>query len=71
LPAAHEAFHLPMSVEAFDEYNQMQDILLNTSIQDGNDIWCYQFNNGTYSFGSFYNQQFILMHDHMPPKMIW
>jgi hypothetical protein len=58
-------------VEAFDEYNQLQDILITTPIQDGNDIWSWQFNNGINSSRSFYKEQFVLMHDHLLSKMIW
>jgi hypothetical protein len=50
LTTAHEAFHIPMSVEAFAEYNALQDMLNGASVHEGSDIWCYQFNKGNFQF---------------------
>jgi hypothetical protein len=67
----HEAFHLPLSVEAFAKYNALQDFLTGTDLTEGSDRWCYQFNKGIYSSSSFYKHQFSSLQNHLPSKMVW
>jgi hypothetical protein len=71
LTAVHDAFHLPLSIEAFAEYNAIQDLLTGTDLTEGSDSWCYQFNKGIYSSSSFYKQQFSSLQNHLPSKMVW
>jgi hypothetical protein len=54
LSSAHDAFQMPLSVEAFDEYNELQDILVTLTKQKGDDIWSWKYNKGIYASSSFY-----------------
>jgi hypothetical protein len=71
LTTVREAFHLPLSVEAFADYNALQGLLTGTDLTEGSDSWCYQFNKGIYSSSSFYKQQFSSLQNHLPSKMGW
>lgn len=37
----HELFHLPLSEEAFQQYEQLQVILLSMHVSDDKDVWSY------------------------------
>lgn len=52
------ALHLPLSSEAFAEFNVMSQMLQNCQLVEGNDAWIWPFNKGSYRPKSFY------MHEH-------
>jgi hypothetical protein len=56
-----QQFHVPLSVKAFQEYQEMHDIIQQTQISnEAKDILCYLWGNASYSASKFY---------HLPYKM--
>jgi hypothetical protein len=50
-----DQFHLPLSVQAFQEYQEMQQIIQQIQISDQNkDNWQYIWGNSTYTSSKFY-----------------
>jgi hypothetical protein len=66
----HEQFHLPLSVEAFQEYQQMQQIIQQIQISSQNkDTWHYIWGNNRYTSAKFYH--FPYRNIQPPPPFIW
>jgi hypothetical protein len=54
-----EQFHLPLSIQAFQEYQQLQDLIQNLQTSGNDkDIWEYTWGNTTYTASSFYHLTF-------------
>ena len=66
-----EEFHLPMSVQAFEEYKDLQEILPGVSLEERADKWIFSSNKGIYTSRSFYNLQFSHLDNHLPSCWIW
>lgn len=61
-------FHLPLSVEAFHQYNIMQDIMHNVQLNDDSDLWIYMW--GT-SFSSIKAYNALLGWRQVHPIFNW
>ena len=67
-----DGFHLPLSVEAFQEYNDLQIILSDVSLGTGPDRWiCNLSKKGVYYPKAFYLQNFAATPNHVPSIWIW
>jgi hypothetical protein len=54
-----EQFHLPLSVEAFQEHQQMQQIIQQIQISSQEkDIWHYIWGNNRYTSSKFYHSSY-------------
>jgi hypothetical protein len=50
---------MPLSIQAFQEYQQLQDLIQNLQTSgDNKDIWEYTWGNTTYTASSFYHLTF-------------
>jgi hypothetical protein len=55
----HEQFHLPLSVQAFQEYQDLQQLIQGIQIQsENNNKWTYIWGNDRYSASKFYHLPF-------------
>ena len=66
-----DAFHLPLSVEAFQEYNNLHDMLAIIDLQFTDDRWVCNLNKGVYTPSSFYKMHFSQLANHAPSQWIW
>jgi hypothetical protein len=65
-----DQFHLPLSVEAFQEYQQMQQIIQQIQISgQEKDSWSYIWGNNRYTSSKFYH--FPYRNVEPPPPFIW
>ena len=67
----HDGFHLPLSVEAFQEYNGLKQLLHGHALTDQDDAWVFNSNKGAYTPKAFYNLFFAQIPIHTPSKWIW
>jgi hypothetical protein len=52
-------FYLPLSAQAFDEFNQVKQIILNQHLNpNGKYIWLTLWKDGIYSANKFYHYTF-------------
>lgn len=65
-----ENFHLPLSTQAFQELQSLQQILVNYQISAMNDQWIWLFNKGCYRPKSYYIQVHSVVVDPLFP-LIW
>jgi hypothetical protein len=66
----HEQFHLPLFVEAFQEHQQMQQIIQQIQISSHDkDTWHYIWGNNRYTSSKFYH--FPYRNIQPPPPFIW
>ena len=66
-----DEFHLPLSVQAFHEFNEVQGILAGVFLEDEADMWIFSSNKGVYTSNSFYRLQFSHLENHIPSCWIW
>jgi hypothetical protein len=67
-----QQFHLPLSVQAFQEYQAMQDIIQQTQISnEANDVWSYLWGNAYYSASKFYHLPYKNVQPPRPFIWIW
>jgi hypothetical protein len=61
-----QQFHLPLSVQAFQEYQELQELIQQIQFpQQGSDSWSYIWGNSNYTASKFYH----LSYKHVqPPK---
>lgn len=71
LPSLADGLHLPLSEEAFQEYNDLMILLTDINLNDQPDSWIYKFNKGNYTPKSFYGLHFAAVPNHGPSKLIW
>jgi hypothetical protein len=65
-----EQFHLPLSVEAFQEHQQMQQIIQQIQISSQEkDIWHYIWGNNRYTSSKFYHSSYKNIQP--PPPLVW
>jgi hypothetical protein len=65
-----DQFHLPLSVQAFQEYQQLQQVLQNLQVDNSSrDSWEYIWGNSKYTAARFYHHTF--KHFHPPNLFIW
>jgi hypothetical protein len=70
--ALEEQFFLPLSEEAFQEYQELQVLLHNLQRQDDNrDEWTYMWGSGQYSSKKFYIHPYKNIHPPRPFLWIW
>jgi hypothetical protein len=55
-PNLHDLFHLPLSVEAFSQLKQLQDILHSVQISELSDVWAYSWGSSNFSSRKAYKQ---------------
>jgi hypothetical protein len=65
-----QKFHVPLSIQAFQEYQEMQDIIQQIQVSnEEKDIWKYFWGDNTYTAPKFYHPPYKNM---QPPKpFIW
>jgi hypothetical protein len=67
-----ELFHLPLSNEAWQEYQALQDIIQGIQITEGEkDCWKYIWGKSEYSSSKFYNLHFNSIEPPRPFIWIW
>jgi hypothetical protein len=67
-----EQFHLPLSIAAFQEYQQMQALIQQIQISDSNkDSWHYIWGNSTYTSSKCYHLPYKNLHPPAPFVWIW
>jgi hypothetical protein len=67
-----QQFHVPLSVQAFQEYQEMQDIIHQTEISsEAKDIWSYLWDNASYSASKFYHLPYKNVQPPRPFLWIW
>jgi hypothetical protein len=65
-------FHLPLSEQAYQEYQSLQDYFQTFQVQQGaKDSWHYIWGNSTYTSSRFYNFPFSNIHPPAPFIWIW
>jgi hypothetical protein len=65
-----DQFHLPLSIQAFQEYQQLQQIIQDLHVPDsGRDSWEYMWGNSRYTDARFYHLTF--KHFQPPRPFIW
>jgi hypothetical protein len=65
-----DQFHLPLSIQAFQEYQQLQQIIQDLQVSDsGRDSWEYMWGNTRYTVARFYH--LIFNHFQPPRPFIW
>jgi len=64
-------FHLPLSTEAFQEMQELQQQLDTINIMDTPDIWTYIWGTGSYSSSKAYKHLIGHAHVHPAYKWIW
>ena len=48
-PVTHDLFHLPLSVEAFQQFQEFTSLLDSLHLLEDNDMWSYIWNSPTFS----------------------
>jgi hypothetical protein len=72
-----EQFNLPLSIQAFQEYQEMQQLIQQIQIQDhSKDSWHYIWGNSTYTAAKFYhlpyrNVHWKLLHGNITTASSW
>jgi hypothetical protein len=67
-----QQFHLPLSVQAFQEDQAMQDIIQQTAISnEAKDVWSYLGGNSRYSASKFYQLPYKNVEPPKPFIWIW
>jgi hypothetical protein len=62
-------FHLPISVEAFQEYQELKQLIQQIQLNQSNDNWHYIWGNGIYASSKFYH--FPYKNVQPPAPFIW
>ena len=70
LDSLTDTFHMPLSAEAFLEYNELQVLLQDISLTDATDEWVCNFKE-SYSAKAYYTHSFAGIHPDGPSKWIW
>jgi hypothetical protein len=52
---AQQQLHLPFSLEAFQEYQDLQQLIQQIQVTDSNDTWHYIWGNNKYTSSKFYH----------------
>jgi hypothetical protein len=59
LDSIEDHFYLPLSAQAFDEFNQVKEIILNQNLNsEGKDVWKTQWKDGVYTLSKYYHYTF-------------
>jgi hypothetical protein len=67
-----QLFHLPLSEQAWNEYQSLQDIIQGLQITEGDkDCWKYIWGTSDYTSSMFYNLQYIGIDPPKPFLWIW
>jgi hypothetical protein len=67
-----QQFYLPLSVQAFQEYQNLQLFIQQTQITDqAKDSWSYIWGNSTYTSSRFYHLSYKNLHPPKPFIWIW
>ena len=65
----HDLFHLPLSQEAFGQFQTLSDRLQSLNLQNTHDHWKYTW--GSYSFTSSKAYEHLIGHRTLPPAFSW
>jgi hypothetical protein len=65
----YELFHLPLSQQAHQQCNALQDLLNQNQMLDQNDTWSFIWNSSSYSVKKAY--QHLSGHQHLHPIFKW
>ena len=66
-----EAFYLPLSMEAFEEFGVLAQMLNDVTPSESSDKWISCLSKGGYSSRSFYQFHFSGITNHTPSEWIW
>jgi hypothetical protein len=66
-----QQFHVPLSVQTFQEYQEMQHIIHQTQISNEEDIWSYLWGDASYSTSKFYHLPYKNVQPPKPFLWIW
>ena len=66
-----DAFHLPLSVEAFQEFTELQSVLANVVLNDSADEWVCDLSKDGYTPRGFYKLFFAGFPKDIPSSWIW
>jgi hypothetical protein len=67
-----EHFYLPLSAQAFDEFNQVREIVLSQNLNpEGKDVWKTQWKDGVYTASKYYHYMFRDQHASPILARIW
>jgi hypothetical protein len=65
-------FHLPLSEQAFSEYQELHEIISSIQVDDeAKDSWHYPWGNNTFTSSRFYHYHFNNLHPPRPFTWIW
>jgi len=65
-----EQFHIPLSVEAFQEFQELQEIIQGIQVQENEkDCWQYIWGSNKYSSKQFYNLPYKNIRP--PSRFLW
>ena len=51
-----DLFHLPLSAQAFDQFQQLENFLKDFQLQNGNDLWTYIWGSAAFTSKGAYQQ---------------
>lgn len=72
LESLEDGFHLPLSQDAFSEFEQVQDLIDGWPFSpDDNDTWTYIWGNGTYSSQKLYKMAYQSQNIDTHPAFKW
>lgn len=66
-----DLFHLPLSIQAFDRYQQLDIFMQNVNVQPGNDIWTYIWGSNQFSSRKTYKHLICTRNVHPAYKWLW
>jgi hypothetical protein len=66
-----ELFHLPLSEQAFTQYQQLSSIMDDTNLQNGNDIWGYIWGSNMFTSSKAYRQLIGTRYIHPAHGWLW
>jgi hypothetical protein len=66
-----ELFHLPLSTQAYAQFQQLNSIIANITLQAGNDVWSYIWNSGIFTSSKACLNQVGTRQVHAAFKWLW
>lgn len=66
-----ELFHLPLSVQAYDQFQQLESFLEEFSLQDGNDVWNYIWGSSNFTSSKAYQHLIGSVPVHQAYRWLW
>lgn len=71
LDATDELFHLPLSSQAYAQFQQLRSILANVTLHAGNDVWSYIWNSSMFASSKAYRNLIGTRQVHAGFKWLW